>query len=274
MKKTFSAKRNALLTPQAFSLGVVVLGFVCVMGVVRFAAPDYFWSAWKPVIDLGAWMTNQCNGLLAGLRDAKSLQLENSQLRRANAFLELENASLRRQMPNPHSGLNIKNAVQADVLLRPPESPYDTLLLTRGSAAGITKGMVVIAPAPDAETGVPIGVISEVTDAFSRVLLFSAPRKLTVGSVGTSRTPIVIQGMGAGTMTASVARSTPVVVGDAVDVPGGLLSIGRVTYIDGDAASPVVTVHITPAINMFALSTVVAADRGIQFLESMTSTAP
>ena len=78
-------------------------------------------------------------------------------------------------------------------------------------------------------------------------------------------------------MSASLARSASVVVGDTVFGPGpGMLPIGTVARIDDDPSSPSLTLHIMPKINLFSVSWVVVRDTGAAFLDALeaTSTQP
>lgn len=279
MKKTFLTRRNALLTSESFSLGGYILaGVVLILGV-RLIAPNVVLSIFSPVLRSAAELAQESHVFFSSLKNQRTLLMENTQLRNDMALLTLENQSLRLQKSGVSiaAARDVQNSIQATVLVRPPVSPYDTLLLAKGSRDGISVGMGVVAPVPDQSSGVPVGVVTAVTDDFSRVTLFTSPHVETAASVGHSVLPITLEGAGAGVFMASVSRAAGVVVGDLISVPGGLLAIGRVTQIDSDPSSPAVILRITPSINIFSLSSVSVRESGSAFVQSLrtaSSTLP
>jgi cell shape-determining protein MreC len=111
--------------------------------------------------------------------------------------------------------------------------------------------------------GVPLGKVTSVLSDFSRATLFSSPEMTTNGWVGSAKVPLTITGSGAGTMSASLARSADVSVGDTVSISGpGMLPVGVVVRIDSDPSSPAVTLRITPAVNPFSITWVLLRDTG------------
>jgi len=157
--------------------------------------------------------------------------------------------------------------VVAGVVARPPESPYDSLVLAAGSNAGVALGMEAFGLG-----GVPIGVVSSILADFSRVTLFSAPGMNTAGWVGRAHLPLTIVGVGAGAMNAAAARPAGIAIGDTVFAPGpGMLPIGTVVRIDSDPSSPSVTLRIQPALNLFSVSWVTVRNTGAALLMSTTS---
>jgi len=133
------------------------------------------------------------------------------------------------------------------VLLRPPATPYDTLVIDAGKEEGAVVGDYV-----SAGGSALVGTISEVYAHAARVRLFSAPGEkynaLLRGSV-----PLSIEGQGGGSMVAQAPSGTVVSAGDTALVPGiagGL--VARVTQVDKTESS-FVTIYFQLPANIFTL---------------------
>jgi len=133
------------------------------------------------------------------------------------------------------------------VLLRPPATPYDTLVIDAGAEEGVALGDYV-----SAGGSALVGTVSEVYAHAARVQLFSAPGQkynaLLRGSI-----PLNIEGQGGGSMVAQVPSGTAVSAGDTALVPGiagGLAA--RVTQVDKTEAS-FVTIYFQLPANIFTL---------------------
>lgn len=282
MKRTYLTRRsNALFSPEGFSWGVAALVFVLSIFLVRFFAPNFFWNVFAPLYRGADAVAAAGRRFTSSFGDAASLSSKNEQLTNENAALASENRALVAKL-NSLSGLmgsttSAKNAVSgilASVIVRPPASPYDTLVLSEGIDAGVMVGMEVFGAG-----GVPLGVVSSVLPEYSRVTLFSAPGMVTHGWVGRAHVPLTIEGAGGGAMNATLARSANIAVGDVVYAPGpGALPIGSVTRIDDDPAAPEVMLRIIPAVNLFSVTWVILRDTGVGLLSktssSATSTSP
>lgn len=270
MKKIFLAKRNALLSPRCVSAGVLALAFAIVVLLLRALAPNMFWKAFSPVFRAADTLAAGNHSFLASFGDVSELSARNEELLKENAALASENQMLRQNSAQVSALLDATKAsgVVAGVVARPPESPYDTLVLAAGAKSGVTVGMEAFGAG-----GVPIGMVSSVLDDFSRVTLFSAPGAITNGWVGRMSVPLIIKGAGAGTMNASVAHDAGIVVGDIVFAPGpGQLPIGSIVRVDSDPLSPSVTLRIMPAENPFSIAWVLLRATGVSRVEFATST--
>lgn len=277
MKRTYLARRNALLTSAGLSWGTGALAFAALALLLRLLAPNLFWSALAPAFSVADALATRSHSFFASFSDTAALSARNEALARENAALALENLALERKDADLSrmlgSATTLRAAILVGVVARPPESPYDTLVLAGGSEGGIREGMEAFGAG-----GVPLGVVSSVSDDFSRVTLFSAPGLETQGWVGPASLPLTLRGEGGGAMSASLARAAPVAVGDTVFVPGpGMLPVGSVARIDRDPSSPGETLYIRPAFNMFSTAWVLLRDTGASFtaaLRAATSTLP
>jgi cell shape-determining protein MreC len=274
MKKIYLARRNALVTAQGVSWGVGALLFSIVVLGVRVIAPNVFWQAFAPLFHISDVVTEGGHTFLAHFGDAAVLGEQNEKLAAQNAALAIENERLEQQVADQESLLGSSPGgtpgIVAGVVARPPTSPYDTLVLGRGSRQGVIRGMEAFGSG-----GTPIGVVASVTNDFSRVVLFSTPGVATNGWVGRSSLPLSLIGAGAGAFHASVPRDAKIAVGDTVYVPGpGQLPLGSVVRVDSDPLSPAVTLRIVSAVNLFSTTMVELRTTGITGVTFATSTLP
>ncbi len=279
MRKTFSARHNALFSSTELSWGAYALTFSVFLLLIRLAAPNFFLQVCAPIFRSADYLTAETQRFFASFSDTASLALANGNLLEQNNALINENQTLIQKTASLEALLGsatdetAKRAgeILAGVVARPPESPYDVLVLAQGSQAGVAIGQEAYGAG-----GVPIGVVSSVTSDFSRVTLFSSWGMDVHGWIGSATLPLTIQGVGGGSLIASISRAANIAVGDIVSVPGpGALPIGKVVRIDSDPSSPSVVLRIMPILNPFSITWVVLRDSGAMFgnaLRSATST--
>ncbi len=259
MKRTYLAKRNALLSSTNISWGAYALIVAVLLLILRISAPNFFWTVFTPVFRASDAFSEKSSLFFNSFGDTAKLSVQNERLIEENSALFLQNQTLIQKIEDISGLEQDGKTIIAGVVARPPSSPYDTLILAGGSNEGIILGMEAFG-----EGGTPLGVVSTVLDDFSRVTLFSAPKMTVSGWVGKNSLPVTIIGVGAGAMQASVARSAGIVVGDVVSVPGpGRISIGSVVRVDSDPSSPSVTLRIRSELNMFSVAWVTLRDTGI-----------
>lgn len=242
---TISPRRNrGRPSISAVASVLVLLAFIAATGIWRAQASNLFWLAVAP---------------LASLR---------------NSFDATESAQLRAELASTTAALADRNALYqenlllkskfgrdagahtllAAVLMHPPGTPYDTLIIDVGAQEGITQGALVSAGGSSS-----IGTVSDVYSSTSRVTLFSSPGStynallLLSGQAGTG-IPIVLSGEGAGSMVAQVPSATPVRVGDTVVVPGIVTAFaGTVSHVEKPAGDSFETLYIHLPIDLFSL---------------------
>ena len=158
--------------------------------------------------------------------DATLLRAEVSRLEAAVADRELlyrENLDLKARLGRPAPLFSEKSGagrVLAAVVLRPPATPYDSLLIDAGEAEGLAIGDLV-----SAGGSLLIGRVSQTYEHQSRVTLFSATGEthaaLLLSSVSTAfGVPISALGQGGGSFVAEVPAGTDAAAGDYVAFPG------------------------------------------------------
>lgn len=259
MKKTYLARRNALISSAHFSWGAFAFLLAVLLLLMRLLAPNLFLQTFASAFRASDTLFARSHALWSAFGDTAQLSLQNEKLLNENAALTLQNQALIKKIESTRGLASEAEGVVAGVVARPPESPYDTLVLSAGSEDGVGIGMRAFGLG-----GVPLGVVSSVSNNFSRITLFSAPGMTINGLVERANFPLTITGAGAGAMTASAARSAGIAAGDAVFAPGpGMLPIGTVVRVDSDPASPSITLRIMPALNLFSIAWVVIRDTGV-----------
>ncbi|MDO8566602.1 MAG: rod shape-determining protein MreC [bacterium] len=266
MKKTYLTKRNAIISSAGLSWGACALLFAIFFLLIRLVAPNFFLQIFTPVFRASDALATKSHAFVNAFRDTAELALQNEKLMNENAARASENHALIKKIESLSGlGLGVKGII-AGVVARPPMSPYDVLVLSAGSEEGISIGMEAFG-----EGGVPLGIISSVSNNFSRITLFSAPEMTVNGWIGRANSPadqagfpLTIKGAGAGAINASISRAAGISAGDVVFAPGpGMLPIGRVVRVDSDPASSSVVLRIMPTLNLFSIAWVVVRDTGI-----------
>lgn len=265
MKKIFLAKRNALLSSAGASWGVVALALATVLLLVRLIIPNFFWYVTSPVLNASNTLANASHTFLASFGNIAALSTRNAELTNENILLASENSTLRSSVESL-SGRISASGIFAKIASRPPESPYDSILVDAGAEEGVTVGQEafgLLAQTSQRGGGIPLGVVSSVGRHFARITLFSAPRMVLSGWVGHTSIALILHGEGGGAMSASVSRSVALKVGDTVYAPGpAQLPVGTIVRVDSDPSSPSVALRIAPLLNPFSIMWVELRDVG------------
>jgi cell shape-determining protein MreC len=181
--------------------------------------------------------------------DAISLQATVDQLQAENERLRNENAVVTAQLRDQDA--TIMQGVTAGVMARIPLSPYDVLIVGKGSDDGVYEQMRAFS------NGIPVGTVESVSGKSARIALYSAPGRESEGWLGENRIPVTVRGTGAGTFSADVSRDATVVAGDLVYIPGpGALPIGTVVSIETHPSAPRSVLSIRPMVNPFTMTNV------------------
>ncbi len=164
------------------------------------------------------------------------------------SMLEQENVELKAILGRV-SGRTLTLAV---VLEKPPQTPYDTLIIDLGTKDGISVGERVLA-----EEAIMIGHIAEVSPKTSKVVLYSSPSEKFDARIGSSSIETSITGRGGGNFEATLPREAAVKIGDNVIVPNiSPLLFGNVSAVIADTASAFEKILIKTPININELNKV------------------
>jgi cell shape-determining protein MreC len=236
-----------------WSFGIVIGAVVIVLGI-RTLLPDVFVALATPLWQGGSSLTASVNDDAAGFGSKAALAAQNAALSEEVQTLTNENQVLTARSQDLTKLLggasSAGNELLAGVLARPPESPYDSLVVAAGTSDGISQGALVYSAG-----GTPIGTIQTVLAQSSVVSLFSTAGRKTSGWIGENRIPVTLSGVGAGAFTATIPQTSSIAAGDTVYVPGpGALPIGTIVKIDTDPSSPTVVLHVQPLVDLFSVT--------------------
>ncbi len=136
--------------------------------------------------------------------------------------------------------------VLAGILAKPNITPYDTLIIDRGSVHGLKPDMQVFI-----DGDVLVGEIDSTEEKTSRVLLYSAPGNISQVVYGNTGRYFNARGQGNGTFEVEVARDITVAVGDMFFYPGlDTTPIGIVKKVDFDARDSFKKVLMKSPVNL------------------------
>ena len=149
MKKRFSHKRSAFLTPRIFSGGSIVLAVAVLFALFRFVTPGAFLTITTPLFSASSYVYENVSRASVLLSDKQKLYDENQNLIMQNEALINRNRALSVQVNTliALAGTTTPRVrgVVARVLARPNQSPYDTLIIGAGTASGSATGDVITA---------------------------------------------------------------------------------------------------------------------------------
>ncbi len=248
---------------QFFSFALLALAIVGVVAFAREPLASVLWRVGAPFSYFRDAILGGTGEYASSFASNRSLYVENNRLRQAlasssvalqdRALLYRENLDLKSRLNRAPA--NMRTTV-ASVLLRPPMSPYDTLLIDVGKNAGIEKGDLVAAGG-----SVYIGKVGEVYATTARVILFSAPGEtydaLLLDKAATSTLAISVAGQGGGSLTAEVPAGTFAAIGDIVAFPSIMPQlVAEVVYMEADTQASFKTIYMHLPVSMSSLSSV------------------
>jgi cell shape-determining protein MreC len=222
-----------------------------------FTGPLIFFTKpfWQVSDNLGTLTSNQISGFGKSrqnlLVENKALLIENKKLKtllKAKNDLEIDNLKLREVLGRTEAKIN---PVLARVIFLPNFVPYNNLLLDIGEnnrTRPIKVGDFVVA-----DGTILIGRLTEIDATYSKVKLISAETNLSV-VIGPQNIPAVAVGSGAGNLTITLPKDTPVFIGDQVRV--SLLNnylVGSVGHIEKLTSRPTQTILVRTPVNLWQL---------------------
>lgn len=149
-----------------------------------------------------------------------------------------------------------QDRIIASALSVPNESPYDTVVIDRGTREGIKVGSLVFS-----ETSMPLGTIVEVRNRSAVVMLFTSPGTRSLVYSPRERVFARATGMGGGALIVLMPHGSTVTMGDTFILPtiSGEL-IGTVSRSWSDPTEPGVLAAVTSSSSVRSLR-FVAVDR-------------
>ena len=172
----------------------------------------------------------------------KELESRSSEIA-ASSILKAENESLKVIMGRIPED---RNVVLSAILAKPNTTPYDTLIIDRGSKDGIKVDDLVFVGGD-----VLIGEIESVEENISRVIMFSTPGNISQVLYGNTGKYFNARGNGNGAFEVDVSREIEVVEGDMFFYPGlDHTLVGIAKRIDFDSRDSFKTVIMKSPINI------------------------
>lgn len=233
---------------------LAIVALIAVVSGVRFLMPGALVSLGSPFWTAGTALTAGVGSAGSFFTDKTALMAERDRLLAENAAFYAKSATAEARARDLERLLGDREeageGILAGVLARPPVSPYDMLILDRGSDDGVSVGARVLG-----DGGMPLGRIESVTPSSARALLLSTPANETESWIGDARIPVTLVGEGAGSMSAIIAREAGIIVGDLVYAMGpGAIAAGTVISVENDPSSPRSRVDIRPLSNPFSVT--------------------
>ncbi len=145
-----------------------------------------------------------------------------------------------------------EDVVLAGVLVTPPRSLYDTIVIDRGINAGIATGAYVYA-----SHNRFIGTVVAVSKKTALVELVSSPGNIAEVVLGVDTLRAEAVGKGSGNLTVTLPRDIDVVEGETVFLPGfSGATLGTVDVIETEPNDPFQEIRIRMDVNLSALTDV------------------
>ncbi len=248
--KTISPNRSMRpysRSTRQFKIAAFILLFTCIIGGLvlwRASVSSLLLQVLAPVVRLrDSFSANEDTLLRAQLASTTAALLDRD-------VLYAENLDLKNRMGRD-AGVS---TILAGVLLRPPATPYDTLLVDAGKNAGVVVGNVVAAGGTTL-----IGTVTEVYDTTARVELFSAPGTTfnALLSSGQDTVPVSVRGQGSGSFVAQVPAGTHASVGDSIVLPGVAGGYaGSVSAVESTSGESFETIYLHLPVDIFNLRSV------------------
>lgn len=180
-----------------------------------------------------------------------TLLAQNMSLQNQVASLELkqidydailsENQSLKNQ-----TGI-AGNRITSRILSKPPQSPYDTLVIDTGADDGVVLGDKVYL-----SDTVIVGLVTATTPHTSLVTLFSSSGETQSATDSRTGGTLVLEGQGGANFSAQVPKETDILWGDTFLYPAKSASVlGNVYYVDSNSQSSFKTIYVRIPVNIF-----------------------
>ncbi len=196
----------------------------------------------RPVFDARGRIINLWQDCLVSLKDKKDLQDENFSLRGKISELETKNMILSGNFLKSEDGSDQNILVGSDsqkfltasVIFRPPQTPYDMLIIDSGSNQGIKEGMQAIVFG-----NILLGYVAEVFPDTSKIKLISSFHEETNVVLESSNIPAIAVGLGGENFEIILPRPISVNLGERIIKLGNQpLLVGIVEKIENQNADP------------------------------------
>ncbi len=228
------AKRKSMLRMIAI---LVVFLFITLSGVLAFSSGTFTFIG-RPI-----WKAE--NIISEGVANAQYLVRTKASVYKDNDNLKKENADLKVSMAD-YQIIKTENEqlkellgritpahtfTLANILAKPNQSPYDTIIIDVGSDVGVLENSKVYANGE-----MPIGQINKLNEHNSLVMLYSNPGQITEGVLNGSNAQVELIGRGGGNFEMTIPRDLSSENGEFVVFPNITSEI--IAVIDAVISTP------------------------------------
>jgi cell shape-determining protein MreC len=251
MKTNFLQKNNFRRRSGSNGRVLLIVGAIFIAGIIFLSSfGSFVANAVTPLWHSNFFLTRGISNFTQSLRSKDALIEENMRLKDELASSNELIVSLRAIASSRDDliasfGRSFQSGIPANVLVHPPETPYDIVLVDAGENLGVRPGSEVSTP-----EGSSIGIVSDVFSKTARVKLYSTSGERTDAVLERHSVPITLVGRGGGSLEFTVPREAPVEIGDRIMTPyieSGLLGI--VGNIDVTQTDSFKTVLVKSPIN-------------------------
>jgi rod shape-determining protein MreC len=239
MKYQFRDKKGIERKKRLIKVAIIssVIFLIFLTGLVSFSG-GFFNFLGKPLWKIRNTVSSGISSSEYLVRTKKSVFTENEELNRRLVeqnlamtdyqILKKDNEELKSLLGR----VTTKNTfILANILVKPNQSPYDTLIIDVGSDVGLKEGDKVFA-----NEVIPLGYISHVYDHTSLVSLYSNPGETTEAMIIGSNATVELVGRGGGNFEMTVPIDLESSKGTMVVFPG--LSSEVVAIMDDVISNP------------------------------------
>lgn len=173
-----------------------------------------------PFWHVGNFLSNNVN-IMPGFIRSKSAVIAENEALRAEVILNREKLLNFEILQSEHAKLledygrsGSENKIISTVLVRPPQTPYDMLILDSGSSDGVSKDDVIYSMG-----GIILGRITEVSEHSSNATLFSRTDLITPAFFERTNLAVSLKGIGGGSFEVEVPQEADVQKGDTLIAP-------------------------------------------------------
>lgn len=218
---------KSLIKRSAVLIVVFLLGFG-IYGLSR----DFIQTMASPVWKAENFVSRSLGTFTGFFKSRHTLETENRVLHEKIKSLELERSFLSARLSQEEVIYDImgrtvvSGGTLTTVLSRPPQTPYDLLVVDIGEGEGVYVGDTVSTP-----EGVLLGTIVEVSSSSSKVRLYSSGGVETAAYLERDNIPVTLVGAGGSNFKIRVSREVSVERGDRV-LSSGVLA--RLIAVVGD----------------------------------------
>jgi len=217
--KTNYRPRNSALGESRKRVGVT-LGIIVVVIVVLSLLKSPLTNLVSPLWRTSNIFSRTFSSIAALVHTKESLETENQSLKAeldSYSALAIDSRAAedsRDEILATFNRASTTPGIASAVLVHPPETPYDILIIDAGSTDGVAVGDGVSTP-----EGVSIGHVADVSAHTARVELFSGSGDKTDAVLERNSLPVTLIGQGEGNFEFDVPKGVAVAVGDKILSP-------------------------------------------------------